>query len=223
MYRLSDCSIWTNSDFGRMLENGEVELPPPKCLPSTNILMPHAFVGDEAFPLKQYMMRPFSKRQLGDAKRVFNYRLSRARRVIENFGILVCRWQILSKTICASPKNVTSYISALICLHNFLLTQQLEVHRQPDILAYCSHNLVDREDENHDLVEGEWRNETNNSTLRDITRLGSNNPAKSAQVQRDILKNYFVSPAGEQQAPWQYSAACRGAVLNMPCDADNED
>lgn len=151
-----------------------------------------------------------------------NNRLSRPRRVIENaFGILVSRWQILSKTICASPENVTSYISVLVCLHNFLLTEQLEVRRQPDVLAYCPPNLVDREDENHDLVEGEWRNETNNSTLRDITRLGSNNPPKSAQAQRDILRDYFVFPAGEQQAPWQYSVAFRGAVLNMSCDADN--
>ncbi|KMQ88796.1 nuclease harbi1-like protein [Lasius niger] len=65
---LNDCSIWTNCDFGRMLENGEVELSPPKCLPSTNILMQHAFVDDKAFPLKQYMIKPFSKRQLGDAE-----------------------------------------------------------------------------------------------------------------------------------------------------------
>lgn len=131
------------------------------------------------------------------------------------------RWQILSKTIYASPENVSSYISALICLHNFFLTEQLEVRRQPDVLVYCPPNLVDREDENHDLVEGELRNETNNSILHDITRLGSNNPPKSAQAQRDILRDYFVSPAGEQQAPWQYSAAFKNVVLNMPCDADN--
>lgn len=216
---LSDCSIWSNCDFGRMLEDGHVELPPPNCLPSTNISTEHTFVGDEAFPLKLYMMRPYSKRQLGDAERVFNYRLSRARRVIENtFGILVSRWQILCKTICASPKNVTLYVSALVCLHNFLMTEQLE--NRPETLPYCCNDLIDREDENHDFVPGEWRNETGTGILRDITRLGSNNPPRSAQIMRDTLRDYFVSPAGEEQVPWQYNAAFKGIIVNEPNEAN---
>jgi len=61
-------------------------------LPNTNITTHYAFVGDEAFPLKLYMLRPYSRDNLTDAQRIFNYRLSRARRVIENaFGILTVR------------------------------------------------------------------------------------------------------------------------------------
>lgn len=83
-----------------MLDEGEIELPLPKCLPFTNISAHHTFVDGEAFLLKLYMMRPYFKRQR-DAERVFNcYRMSQARRIIENaFGILVSRWQILCKTI----------------------------------------------------------------------------------------------------------------------------
>ena len=50
-------------------------------------------VGDEIFGLKPYLIRPYSgQRSARLPQDVFNYRLSRARRVIENaFGILVAR------------------------------------------------------------------------------------------------------------------------------------
>ena len=68
----------------------QINLPTPKQLPGDvgGDPMPYIFLGDEAFPLKPYLLRPYPGRQLdSDAKKVFNYRLSRARRVIENtFG-----------------------------------------------------------------------------------------------------------------------------------------
>jgi hypothetical protein len=42
------------------------------------------FVGDEAFPLKEYLMKPYNQRDLNTDRRIYNYRLSRARRVVEN-------------------------------------------------------------------------------------------------------------------------------------------
>ena len=72
---------------------GKVNIPPPSILPndSSNITFPYTLVGDEAFPLRAFMMRPFPGRALdSETKRVYNYRLSRARRVIENsFGKLM--------------------------------------------------------------------------------------------------------------------------------------
>ena len=54
---------------------------------------PYVMVGYEAFPLKRWLMRPYPGRSVNIfEKRVYNYRVSRARRTIENaFGIMVSR------------------------------------------------------------------------------------------------------------------------------------
>ncbi|XP_071575542.1 uncharacterized protein [Temnothorax nylanderi] len=86
---MSDGGVWNNSTLADALEHEETKLPPLKMLPGSHIKFPHVFVADEAFPLKPYLMRPYPRAALQDKQRVFNYRLSRARRVIENtFGIL---------------------------------------------------------------------------------------------------------------------------------------
>ncbi|KAF6028318.1 hypothetical protein EB796_013369 [Bugula neritina] len=65
-----------------------IHFPPLELVTGIEELLPYVFFGDEAVPLKPYMMRPFPARKLdNNHKQVFNYRLSRARRVVENaFG-----------------------------------------------------------------------------------------------------------------------------------------
>ena len=59
---------------------------------------PYFLVGDEIFPLQEWVIKTYSKSALtSEIKQIFNYRQSHARRVIENaFGILVSRWRILN-------------------------------------------------------------------------------------------------------------------------------
>lgn len=53
--------------------------------------VPYALVADESFPLAQRILQPFKERELTENKTIFNYRLCRARRVVENaFG----KWSI---------------------------------------------------------------------------------------------------------------------------------
>lgn len=90
---LPDSSIFRNSKLGIALEKKSLNLPLPKELPGTNDKIPYFFVGDEAFPLRPDLMRPYSKKGIkSNTERIYNYRLSRARRIIENsFGILSSR------------------------------------------------------------------------------------------------------------------------------------
>ena len=84
-----DGTVFALSALGRGLVEGSLDLPPP---PEDGLS--YVVLGDEAFPLRNNIMRPFPGRGMTAETRyrrlVFNYRLSRARRLVDNvFGILV--------------------------------------------------------------------------------------------------------------------------------------
>lgn len=82
----ADGGIWRDCAFKLALEDGTIELPPPSPLPGgdPDVLLPYVLVGDDAFPLSHYMLKPHSKRDLTVDQRIFNYRLSRARKRVRN-------------------------------------------------------------------------------------------------------------------------------------------
>ena len=63
--RHSDGGILSNSEFGRALENDSLSLPEPCPPPGSMHNLPFVLLGDEAFPLKMNMMRPYPGRNLG--------------------------------------------------------------------------------------------------------------------------------------------------------------
>lgn len=122
--RNNDSGILSSSKFGQLLQNNMLDIPPSKCLPGTTIPVPHVFVGDEAFPLSEHLMRPYPGSQvLNDStKKIFNYRLSRARRLVESsFGILQQKFEVFQKRIRMQPKFLDTMILACTCLHNYTL------------------------------------------------------------------------------------------------------
>ena len=58
---------------------------------------------------------------LEECQRVFNYRLSQARRCIENaFGILSTKWRIFHRPKKGNVDLVQLIVAATVCLHNCL-------------------------------------------------------------------------------------------------------
>lgn len=109
--------------MGKALISGKLSIPPNKTLLGTNISLPHVIVGDEAFPLHKNIMRPYPGTQTrhDETKAIFNYQLSRARRVSENvFGILTQKFRVYQRRLQMSPEHIDNVILATCCLHNFL-------------------------------------------------------------------------------------------------------
>lgn len=57
----SDGGIFSRSTLQNEIISGTLGLPPPRTVGSEGLL-PYFLVGDEAFPLKDYMMRPYPRR-----------------------------------------------------------------------------------------------------------------------------------------------------------------
>ena len=77
-------------------------------------------MADDAFPLKENIQKPLGQAGLTHDTRIYNYRLSRARRVVENsFGILANRFRVFMTPISLDPAKVENIVIACCCLHNF--------------------------------------------------------------------------------------------------------
>ena len=74
--RVNDGGVWNKCGLSRALEEGKMNLPPPCCLPGGNEEVPFVLVGDDAFALKPYLMKPYAQQGLDAEKRVYNYRHS---------------------------------------------------------------------------------------------------------------------------------------------------
>lgn len=127
----NDSSTFKSSTFGQLLYDekyDELKIPKTAFLPGTDLKSPHVFVADDAFQLNHHVMKPFAGKDLENRQQIFNYRLSRARRCIENaFGILTARWRIFKSPLQMHPDNADYVIKAAICLHNlFIETDQKE-------------------------------------------------------------------------------------------------
>lgn len=177
--RMSDGGVFATSDLGRGMENRTLHVPPSALLPGAPELgpLPHVIVGDAAFPLKMYLLRPYPGTDLNHDKRIFNYRLSRARMVVEcAFGILTARWRVMLRDINLHPDHVDSLVVAACILHNYLLSPR-------------------------DSVRMPGEAEESGGHFPQARNFGGHRAAAAAYENRNAFTTYFCSPAGS--VSWQ--------------------
>lgn len=126
-------------------------------------------------------MKSYNKHVLNDNKRIFNYSLSRPRRIIENIlGILARRFKIFQKPIKLSLTKAKIVVMACFHLHNLLIKQK----------NYIRSGEVDMEDcVTRTVIHGYWRNESNQ--LLNIERKQAANSATLAKEMRNDFCEYF--------------------------------
>nr|CAH7737144.1 unnamed protein product [Callosobruchus chinensis] len=120
----SDGGHFENCALHKAIESAKLELPEETTLPGTDIMAPFVFLGDEAFPLREYLMRPFPRTTLRDDEEneSFNYRLSRARMVVEcSFGRIVTKFRVLYKAIETNVCNAIDIVKAITLIHNIII------------------------------------------------------------------------------------------------------
>ena len=153
-----------------------LDLPPAAKLQLDNGRdMPFVIVADEAIALSEHVLRPYPRRNLNHTKRIFNYRLTRARRMVEcAFGILASKWRIFHRPLDVNITFCDSIVKACCVLHNFV--------RRRDGVTF--------EDTLYECPFEELSS----------TRLRGAGEAISI---RDYFAQYFVSASGS--VPWQDS------------------
>ena len=188
--RVSDGGVWDNSVMSYRLANGTAGLPCDKILPGSEKLLPFVFVADDAFPLQRHIMKPFPHHQQNTGERIFSYRLSRARRTVENaFGMLANRFRIFLSPINLPPDKVEMVVLACTSLHNFLRRDNVNTYMQSDACLVSE-----------DLSEGTiCPSNRGKQSFLELQRVGR----KSSNDGKHIREQYMEFFSEEGAVPWQ--------------------
>lgn len=139
-------------------------------------------------------MKPHPQSSLTEEQRIFNYRLSRFRRISENtFGIWVNRFRVFTTRVGLTPDKETKITLASIALHNLLRTKSRE--------SYTPYGFADSVDIDGNIQEGLWRENEQPAFMSSIPPTRSRNSAITALKIRESFKDYFCT---QGSVPWQW-------------------
>ena len=181
----SDAGIFSNSELGRSLAPpNSLHLPNDSPITDSPYLdsLPYVVVGDEAFPLQRHVLRPYPGRNCSEEQLVYNYRHSRARRIVEcAFGILAARWRVFHTKIACKVETVVKIIKATTVLHNMLQSESTPNSEPGDL----------------DGIHADG--------LKDLRGHGTRGTKEASQI-RDAFMHYFVA----NPLSWQNDYVRRG-------------
>lgn len=124
--KTSDSTIFRNSSFYNEIQEKVLDIPAPAPITNNGAPFPFVLVGDEAIPLSSYVQRPYAGNNLTHKQRVYNYKLSRARRYIEcTFGIMTGKWRILHRPLNVGLEFSEQIIKTCCILHNFVRSRKI--------------------------------------------------------------------------------------------------
>lgn len=174
--RVHDARIFSNSDLYQKGSNGQLFPDQTRTINGHNL--PLVIVGDPAYPLLPWVMKPFPEYAgMPQKQRNFNFRLSKARITVEHaFGRLKGRWRCLLKRMDYHLDDVPHVIAACVVLHNICET----------LGDRCQDDWVVQEESNSAVNE---RESGNNDQERTATGTGT----PTSQSIRDAFADYLTS------------------------------
>lgn len=171
-----DGGIFSHSNIGKAFEKNKFNVPCDREVPGTNEKLSYAIIGDEAFPLKNYLLRPYPGSQIyeDEGKNKFNEHNSRARKVVEDaFGQITSKFRIYCRRLKALQENADKIVMTTCILQNFIkqnTTDMLSNEQRPNL------NLL--------------------SHITSFSKEGGS-AQKEAFENRDKFKQFFNSHAGK--------------------------
>ena len=188
--RISDGGVFANSTLCSRLQEGTAGLPEDEQLPGSHRTLPFVFVGDDAFPLRRYFMKPYPFRDQDDKQRIFSYRLSRARRMVENaFGIMANKFRIFLSAINLEPEKEEKIVLACTALHNYLRREHESFYTPVE--SFDKENIADGT-----VSPGVWQGDRQ---LLPMQRFLRNSTAEAKHTRKKFME-YFNE---EGAVPWQ--------------------
>ncbi|KAK4877456.1 hypothetical protein RN001_009962 [Aquatica leii] len=181
-------AVFKNTQLYKKLEQNDLLIQP---LNGRQKCIPFFFLGDET----ENLMKPFpGLHNKGSVKRVYNYRLYRARRVVKNaFGIASAVFRVLRKPLLLEPKKAELIVMTIVHLHNFLRRSCNSCD------LYTPPGTFDTKVEGR-LIEGSWRRIIEDGEIMLLLRNVPRRSCKTAQDIREELAEYFQT---QDQLEWQ--------------------
>ncbi len=204
--RRGDGNVYQSSAFGKKLQRGQLHIPPACPLDGIEGDLPFYIAGDGAFERSLHLLNPFKGNHLNPPERLFNYRLSRGRRCIEDtFGIMFRRHGVFQKPIQASKTTARYAVLACCALHNFHLNDEDSV--PPKRRRMMPNLYFDYMRDDGSLISGRWKNENpvkESSVLKRLEKEVMEKNKDGEEMVGEDMREAFVDYFIDNDLPWQW-------------------